>query len=479
VVEAGTMDRSGTEIVDTIVSIATAVGPGAVGIVRVSGPNALAVADVLWKSRNNPVDKLASHRTYYGCIVDNSSDSVIDEAVAIYFAGPHSFTGEDVVELQCHGNPLLLDRVVELAQRAGARLAEPGEFTRRAFINGRIDLTQAEAIADVIAASSDAGLRAAQEQLRGRLSTTIAADLTELTQLRAFVEATIDFPEEDIEFLHRENIAQRVGALRVRLERLSATYRTGRLYRDGARVVLIGPPNAGKSSLLNALLGEDRALVHPLAGTTRDTIEEVMTCEGIVLRLTDTAGLRALADDGAHAEIESLGIARARELIESADLRLVVLDESAPLTPAVGEMLASLPRERIILWRNKCDRVSHKVPPTSKVGGTLFPDAPTLAGSALTGEGIEALRAALVAHARGGAPACAEGVTITTRRHKEALDEAIVALCEGETALAATPSPEFLAEHLRRASQALGRVVGTVTTEDLLGEIFSRFCIGK
>ncbi len=461
---------------DTIVAIATPQGAGAVGIIRLSGPQAIPIAGQLWTNGDLSVDKFASNHIYYGKIVDFSTGEPVDSALAVCFRAPRSFTGEDVVEFHAHGNPLLLERVVNLCRQCGARLAEPGEFSRRAFLNGKMDLSQAEAVADVIAATSAEGLRCAQEQLRGRLSQQIRKELDTLTQLRAFVEATIDFPEEDIEFLETQKIHQQITELRQRLQQLAASYQSGRLYKEGARVVLVGPPNAGKSSLLNAIVGEERALVHHVAGTTRDVVEELVIWDGLPLRFIDTAGIRTLPDTSPAVEVEALGMQRTHLWAGLANIRIVVLDGSAPLSVDQREALTSLPREQVIVWCNKADL---GVQLDQRLLRELFPESRIVSGSARTGDGLETLKTCVLQLLRGGKNQEPEGMILTTLRHKEAIDDATNALQNAENVLHARHAPEFVAEHLAIASTALGRIVGAVTTEDLLGEIFSRFCIGK
>ncbi len=460
---------------DTIVAIATPSGTGAIGIIRLSGKKALSITSQLWNHGALSVDKFVSHKIYYGKITCFSTGENVDEAILLYFQAPNSFTGEDVVELQSHGNPIILHKILDLCLASGARMAEPGEFSRRAFLNGRIDLSQAEAVADVIGATSQEGLRCAQEQLNGRLSQKITSELQFLTELRAFVEATIDFPEEDIEFLQAQQVRAQIKDLYIRLTALAQSYQEGRLYKEGAKVALLGPPNAGKSSLLNAIVGEDRALVHHLAGTTRDIVEEQIIWDGVPIRLFDTAGIRPLEASTAT-EVEALGIERTHRWADLAHVRIVVIDGSRSLMDHDLESLSALPRDQVVIWCNKSDL---GIQCNASRVAELFPNAPMVVGSARTGEGIDRLCQQTIQLLRGGAPRETEGVIVTTLRHKEALDEALGALQNAEFALEARASSEFVAEYLRVASASLGRIVGEVTTEDLLGEIFSRFCIGK
>ncbi|MBI4239230.1 MAG: tRNA uridine-5-carboxymethylaminomethyl(34) synthesis GTPase MnmE [Deltaproteobacteria bacterium] len=463
---------------DTIVAVATPSGVGAIGIIRLSGEGALQILRTLWMNSGQTVDNFESHRIYMGNVIDFSTGSLLDQVLALWFQSPRSYTGEDVVEIHAHGNPLILEQIVASCVAAGARLAEPGEFTRRAYLNGRIDLTQAEAVADVIAASSAESVRHAQEQLSGRLSRVLGKIASNVLELRAQVEASLDFPEEDLELLRQQQIAERVTALAGELEQLAATYHEGRLYREGARVVLVGPTNAGKSSLLNALLGETRALVHATAGTTRDSLEEPVVWEGIPIRLTDTAGLRPLpaADTaGGHEQIEALGMLRTRALLEQAELRLLVLDGSAPLTDDVRELAAQLGTERLLVWCNKSDLPTQL---TAEALAALFPHR-VLDGSALTGDGLATLQAAVTQELRGSTAGEAHGVWLTTRRHKIAVDRALASLYEAKTTLVSGRSTELIAEHLRLAAEQMDAIVGRGSQDELLEAIFSRFCIGK
>lgn len=476
----------------TIVAIATPPGTGAIGIVRLSGPQAGTYLSQVWKNKAKSVDKFVTRRIYYGKIAEFSTEEdaggeIIDDVLAVYFQRPRSYTGEDLVEVYAHGSPYLLERIVMQFVRLGAQPARPGEFTERAFLNGRIDLVQAEAVADLIASTSAHAHRCATEQLQGRLSRIVRHELDALTELRAFVEATIDFPEEDIALLTRARVGERLDAIGARLHALGATYQEGRLYREGVRVVLAGRPNAGKSSLLNALLGEERAIVHHQPGTTRDVIEEVARLDGIAIRLVDTAGLRndervspegdrrAVTSDGADA-VEALGMQRTQAQVQCADLLLLVIDGSVPFTGGEREWVGEERLAQVVIAVNKCDLPQAA---DAQAIATAFPDAPILPISATRGDGLPALTAALIARAKGGGAEQAEGSVVTNVRHKAAVDTATAAIMAARRTVADDLAAEFVAEHLRRASEALGEIVGTVTTDDLLRQIFSRFCIGK
>jgi tRNA modification GTPase len=440
---------------DTIAAVASPAGTGAVALLRVSGGDALAVAQRVFRGGS-----LTPRRAVYGAACDASGQE-IDSVLATYFKGPASFTGEDTVEITCHGGMLVTRRVLEALLRSGARAAEPGEFTQRAWLNGKLDLTQAEAVMDVISAQTDMALRAAQRQLDGAIGQRVTALRDELLDVLAHVEAYIDFPEEDISpdtgAVLRGNITQVAEGI----QRLLATADQGRILREGARTVLAGAPNAGKSSLLNRLLGCERAIVSEIPGTTRDTIEEVINVQGVPLRLVDTAGLRESGD-----VIEREGVARTRRMVENADLLLEVVDASQP--PA--ERVAVPPESgvKVLLVLNKTDLGLHET--WRGAGGVEV--------SCLTGQGIDTLTAAMVGMLDGGAGFTGMEAAVNAR-HKACLERAAAALSAGLQQLDAGAAPEFVSMDLRDALTALGEVAGLVSTEDLLGVIFSRFCIGK
>lgn len=469
---------------DTITAIGTPAGVGAIGIVRLSGPESRAVLNRLWISSVVSVDKMETHRFYYGKLaktdgktplnrpdIHSASAPIIDEIMAVFFASPRSYTGEDMVELYCHGGTVVVQEVLAACVDAGARLAAPGEFTQRAFVNGKMDLAQAEGVAGVIHATSEAARRNATDQLTGRLSAVIRRAMESLTALRAFVEATIDFPEEDIEMIAHAGVVERLAPIRHHLTQLAETYAAGRLLSDGVRAVLVGAPNVGKSSLMNTLLGHDRSIVHDVPGTTRDYVDAIWNLNGIAVHLTDTAGLR----DGTEA-VERIGIERSRQKMDEADVVMMVCDGTRALDSDEEAMLATLETARGVVVINKRDLPMMTTVETLR---TQRPDLLAVAVSAHTGAGVPELAAQLLAKVQGTGPKDVEGVTISALRHKQALERSLAALTAAEACVTANGSAEFIAHHLTEASAALGEIVGEVTTDDLLGQIFSTFCIGK
>lgn len=451
---------------DTIAAIATPVGEGGVGIVRLSGGEALPILQHIFR----PVRGSARYRPQllrYGHIVDATGNSV-DEGLAVYFKAPHSYTREDVVEIHCHGGALPLRRTLELALERGARLAEPGEFTLRAFLNGRVDLAQAEATLDLIQARTQTGLQLALDQLGGRLSREVQAARNELIGALAYLTALVDFPEDDVpeqEVLHplRTALAQ--------IEQLHRGADQGILYRYGARAVLVGRPNAGKSSLLNALLRVERAIVTPVAGTTRDTLEETANLGGVPVVLIDTAGITETNDP-----VERIGVERSRRALVGADLVLLVLDQSAPLADEDQVIAALTHGHPTILVRNKADQPDHlHVEPLVAAHPTIRAQATT---SAVTGQGLSEL-GDVVAHTLLGKNALTNETLVTNPRHRDALSRSQEHMRSAVTALEQGVPVDLVAVDVTAAVQALGEVTGETVGEDLLATIFSRFCIGK
>ena len=450
---------------DTICAIATPPGAGGLGIVRLSGP---LVPDIAMSM----VGRLPTPR--YAMLADflGGAGEIIDTGIALWFPAPRSFTGEDVLELQGHGGPFILQRLVERALELGARLAEPGEFSQRAFLNDKLDLVQAEAIADLIESGTAAAARAAQRTLQGVFSEQVNALQAELTALRVFVEAAIDFPEEEIDFLAESDVDDRVRRLGKRVADLLREARQGRLLRDGIVLAIIGPPNAGKSSLLNALSGQDRAIVTAIPGTTRDVLREQIDLDGIPVHVADTAGIRETRD-----EIEAEGVRRALQTLETADVVLLVEDvsDAAIADPSAGIVLP--PGATCLRVGNKIDLLSAgEQREICRAGG---PDRVWI--SARTGQGLDLLRQRIraIVGATSGAESGAGGNFSARQRHVDALKRAGGHVAAGFEVLTASGAGELLAEELRLAQQALGEITGELLADDLLGEIFASFCIGK
>lgn len=461
-------------LADTIVAPATPPGSGAVAIVRLSGPRAIEIALALWRPPRGRPGPPSARELRLGEIRDPVSGAPIDRALLAIFPAPRSLTGEDVAELQCHGGRYLVRRVVALAAAAGARPAEAGEFTRRAYLNGRIDLTEAEAIADLVAARGDAALGQALAQLSGALADRVTGLRRQVLALRARLEAEIDFSEEDLNLPPREDFARAADALAADLGALLDTFRRGRIVRDGARAAIIGKPNAGKSSLLNLLLGADRAIVTPIPGTTRDVIEETVAIGPIPLVLADTAGLRAAAGP-----VESIGIERARRAAAAADLLIAVFDSSRPFDDADAEVIAIAANRAGLAILNKRD-----LPPALTAGQLRARGLamPIVECRALTGDGLGALRgglAELVETLAGSPDPRQDGVAISRERHRAALATALAALGAARAGAIAGLPPEIVAVDIAAAADALAAITGAVTTEDVLDLIFREFCIGK
>jgi len=442
---------------DIIAAVATAPGRAGIGIVRVSGPRLGEFAFMLLGRR------LPSRRAVLADFLD-SAQQAIDNGLALFFPGPRSYTGEDVLELHGHGGPVVLQLVLRRCLELGARLAEPGEFTRRAFLNDKLDLAQAESIADLIDASTVRAARCALRSLQGAFSERIDALVKGLTELRLLVEATLDFPEEDIEMLERAGAEQRLADLNAELARIEAASQQGSLLREGMHIVLAGQPNVGKSSLLNRLAGEELAIVTEVPGTTRDAIRQSIDLDGVPAHVIDTAGLRE-SDD----LVEGLGIARTWAAIEKADLVMLIMDcrngETADDQRIQERLPAALPRVKVM---NKIDLTGQSAAKKNQDGSIV------VWLSAKTGEGVDLLRSLLLEAA--GWRGDAEGLFMARERHLEALS---IARLQLERAQTRTGQIELLAEELRLAQAALGGITGELTSDDLLGQIFSRFCIGK
>ena len=473
---------------DTIAAISTAFGEAAISVLRVSGAEALDVAAKVFHG-GKPMRELMPRVQHYGRIVDGDGRTV-DNVLLTIFRGPASYTGEDVIEISAHGGILLTKRIYELLLANGARAAEPGEFTQRAFLNGKMDLTQAEAVMDLIHAQSELALKSASQQLEGRLGKIAESLREDVIALVANVEAYIDFPDEDIDPDTGAALKSRMENVHAQLRSLLDTAEHGRILRSGARTVICGAPNVGKSSLLNALAGVDRAIVSPVAGTTRDTIEEVLHIHGLPFRLVDTAGLREHTSDF----IESEGMERTRRELERADVIIEVVDGSVPQNEAHRVPVAVGRRGHMVVL-NKADlgvdqswlgpeAGSDKVMSDKSGASTSTYDLSLITASVIplsckTGEGIDALRAAMRDAVWSGAGANDAQIVAINTRHQRCFQRAMEAMADAEDAFENDQPPEIIAFELREALQAIGEVTGRVDAEEILGSIFSQFCIGK
>ena len=457
---------------DTITAIATPRGEGGIGIIRVSGSLAIPIACKIFRSpqRISPAD-FPSHTLNYGHIVDPISGDVVDEVMLGIMRSPKSYTAEDVVEFNCHGGIIPLTAVLELTLKAGARLAEPGEFTKRAFLNGRLDLAQAEAVVDLIRSKTDLTRQIALDGLTGRLSQEVNAVSNRLADLLAEVEASIDFPEEELDFLNVGAMQQTAQTIQGDLDRLMETASEGKLLREGISIAILGKPNVGKSSLLNALLQSDRAIVTEIPGTTRDTIEEMLNLRGIPIKLIDTAGIHQTED-----VVERQGVERSKNYLDCADLILMMFDASQPLLEADFELLHEAHSRKAILILNKVDLPILATPKDLRLHA---PQKSVVQTSMLHGEGIEDLKSTVLQEVLGGDFVMGDSPIITNVRHHEALRRGRVALAYAMESLDARMPPELIAVDLRSSLDSVGEIVGKTTTEDILDRIFSQFCIGK
>ena len=454
---------------DTIVAISTPVGQGGIGIVRLSGPESLAIASRLFVPAAGTVDDWVAtvrpNQLYYGHVVDPRSERQVDEVLLTCMRAPRTYTRQDVVEINAHGGVSALQEILSLSLADGARLAHEGEFTLRAFMNGRIDLAQAEAVLDVITAKTEASLRVAVGQLGGRLSKGVRALRARMVDLLAYLEASVDFPEDDVP---AQELDPELGALQAELSALLEQADRGIVYRQGVRTAIIGPPNVGKSSLLNALLRTDRAIVTPVPGTTRDTLEETFNLQGIPFVLVDTAGINETDD-----MIEQLGVERSRRSVQEANLVLVVVDGSEPLSQSDLQVASLVHGRSAILVINKSDL------PSELDRDELLPTAPRVRVSALTGEGLAELERLLVESVLGGDVALGDEPVISSPRHRDLVRRALDHVADARTSLSDGLPLDVLAIDITEAVQGLGEITGETASDDLLASIFGRFCIGK
>jgi tRNA modification GTPase len=479
---------------DTVAAIATPPGAGGIGVIRISGAESRAVLTRLFRPGRTEAGIGAAtacfkdRRMRYGHIVDPESGRAIDEVLVVFMAAPRSYTGEDVAEIHCHGSAVALRRVLALTLRAGARLAEAGEFTKRAFLNGRIDLAQAEAVIDLIQAKADTTFDAAIRQLDGSLSFAVKSLRDRMTELLVRVAVNLDYPEDDIETLSPRDLEGGLSEIGDALEKLSASAYTGRIVREGLRVVIAGKPNVGKSSLLNALLRESRAIVTDVPGTTRDLIEEGMNIRGIPVRLADTAGIRETADP-----VELLGVAGSRDAIARSDLSLLVLDASAPFTDADRRVLQCIADRRYIVVLNKCD-LPARVDAAGVAALFAAPERGGAAGaegdgargpiaivrsSAKDGTGLSAIEDAIEDFVFRGKPPAASDALVTNVRHADLLEKALAEIREGIATAACGEAIDLAEINLRRAWELLGEITGETARVDIVEEVFARFCLGK
>ncbi|MEW6063708.1 MAG: tRNA uridine-5-carboxymethylaminomethyl(34) synthesis GTPase MnmE [Bacillota bacterium] len=458
---------------DTIVAIATPLGEGSIGVVKISGPEAIAVGRRVFQPKVNQDWYIKeNYKLVYGHVVEPDSREIIDEVLLSVMRGPRSFTAEDVVEINCHGGIVPLRRVLEVVLRQGARLAEPGEFSKRAFINGRLDLAQAESIIDIIRAKTDAGAKIAMSQLGGKLSEKVHGLQNELLGLLAKIEAFIDFPEDDIPEATLEEMAHRCNGLLIVIEQLLESADTGKVYREGLRTVIVGKPNVGKSSLLNALLREQRAIVTDIPGTTRDVIEEVLNIKGVPLKIIDTAGLRETQD-----LVEKLGVERSRQLLNQADLVLLVLDASTGLSEDDLNVINLIKDKKVLVLINKVDIADNAIE-TDQLK-QLIGYSDVLEISAQKDIGLDRLEQSILDLVFQGKITAADNVLVSNSRHKHALERAKQHLLEAGRGMQQSVPPDLVSIDLKSAWEILGEITGNTVTEDLIDRIFADFCIGK
>ncbi len=459
----------------TIAAIATPPGLGGIGIIRISGPKSLSILKTIFTPKHQPSPSdFVSHRLYYGWIKNSATDQLIDEVLAVYMQAPHTYTRDDVVEIHAHGSFIALQQIMSMVQGAGANLAEPGEFTKKAFLNGRLDLTQAEAVIELLRAKTGDGLQAAVNQLQGGLHSKIQQISNNLLKIKALLEVAIDFPDEDVELLQTEDLNRTMAQVTSDLKNLILAAEHGKIIKEGFAAVIIGRPNVGKSSLLNALLCEDRAIVTAIPGTTRDTIEEYIDIKGMPVRIIDTAGIR----DTEGEEIEEIGIKRSKAKLHEADLVILLLDSSMPLQEEDHKLFASAKTKPLVLVANKADIVKDDF---TAICNKAFPNIEITTISAKNGTGIKELEEAIYSRATGhDSIGWDPGHTaLPNFRHRASLVKTLNGCQTFITGLTGDLAPDLLAIDLQTALDNLGDIVGHSTTEDVLDQIFGEFCIGK
>lgn len=458
---------------DTIAAVSTPPGEGGIGIVRISGPSAREIGLSLFRFAGGEREP-ESHRLYFGHLRDPHDGQVVDEVLLTYMKAPRTYTREDIVEINCHGGILPLAKTLWLVLSAGARLAEPGEFTRRAFLNGRIDLAQAEAVVQIIRARTDAAMKLGAAQLQGGLSAKVRGMRDRLLQVLARIEASIDYPEhQDVEEVACEAIGCTVSEVLAQVEVLLQTADKGRILREGLRTAIVGRPNVGKSSLLNALLGQERAIVTPVPGTTRDVLEESINLGGVALVVLDTAGIRETRD-----AVEKIGVLRSQEALDSADLVLLVVDASSGVVDGDREIMGKIAEKPCMVIVNKVDLLTQQAP-EDRAFSILAGPRPVVRVSALTGQGLPDLEQTVLRLVFGGEAVVTESVMITSVRHQDAVRRAADSLREVQEALRQERPVDLLSIDLSAALAALGEITGETVHDELAEEIFRTFCIGK
>ena len=454
---------------ETIAAISTAYGEGGIGIIRISGPDSLRILRRVFVCKS-----IKSRRMTFGRIADPENGEVIDEVLAVYMKGPATYTGEDVVEINCHGSTVSLRKTLALVLREGARMAEPGEFTKRAFLNGRMDLSQAEAVIDLIKAKADASYDAALSQMEGELSKRVQGIRAKLLDILVDLTVNIDYPDEDIEQLTYEKLLAGIGDVEQEISGLLATAGTGRMIREGIRVAIVGRPNVGKSSLMNGLLRQSRAIVTEIPGTTRDTIEEAVSIRNIPVYLVDTAGIRQTDDI-----VEKIGIEKTKEAFNNADLIIVIVDGSAPLTEEDEDILKRLEGRRSLVLLNKSDLGNAVTPRDIEILTGKSPNSDVIETCLLKGEGVTEIEDRIEELVYGGQLTQKDSVMVNNVRHEELLRKALQAAEDARTITTAGEALDIIEIDVRQCYDWLGEIIGETVSDEVLDEVFSRFCLGK
>ena len=455
---------------DTIAAVATAYGEGGIGIIRISGEEALPILQEIFEFHGD-ADTLTSRRMTYGKIIDKEKNQIIDEVLAVYMKGPKTYTAEDVVEINCHGSMVSLRKTLALVLRKGARLAEPGEFTKRAFLNGRLDLSQAEAVIDMIRAKTDKSFDVAVSQLEGRLSLKVEEIRQKLLDLLVDITVNIDYPDEDIEEMTYEKLEESIVETQDMIEKLLATSSTGRMIREGIKIAIVGKPNVGKSSLMNGLLKETRAIVTDIPGTTRDTIEEVLSIRNIPVYLVDTAGIRETSD-----KVEKMGIEKSKEAFNQADFILFLLDGSRPLEEEDLQIMELLGARKSLVLINKRDL--GEAISIEEIAAKL-PASQVIEASLLKGQGIMEIEDAVEDLVYGGEITQKESMMVNNVRHIELLQQAVKSLNDALHMSEMREALDFIEVDVKNAYERLGEIIGETVSDDIINEVFARFCLGK